>query len=177
MGARKSDSEARSQDSLNNSSGRSNSHQRDRTTNLTIEDVDNELVQDWMTHNPVTIGSNASLIDAYWAMAEYNIRRLPVIDDGVLVGIITLTDLRSGAPPLAIRERTILLSETLSEQPVLQLMTSNPMTIEPTARLVEAARKMLDNKISALPVVEDDQVIGIITESDIFRVMVELCPI
>lgn len=176
MRARKDHAEARILNHLDDSSEPSNSVQQDRTTSLTIEDVDNELVQDWMTRNPVTIESRASLFDAYWLMAEHSIRRLPVVDNGVLVGIITLNDMRSYTSPLAIIESAILLSETLSELSVLQLMTSNPKTIGPTARLVEAACMMLDNKISALPVVEADQVIGIITESDIFRVMVELCP-
>jgi acetoin utilization protein AcuB len=167
-------------EALRDISGRSpesnRNDQPDRPTSLSIEDVDNELVQDWMTHDPVSIESSASLFDAYWLMAEYSIRRLPVIDDGILIGIVTLNDLRSYSPPLTIIESDILLSETLSEIPVLQLMTSDPKTIGPRARLVEAACMMLDNKISALPVVEDDQVIGIITESDIFRAMVELCP-
>jgi CBS domain-containing protein len=124
-----------------------------------IEDVDNELVQDWMSHDPITIESCASLYDAYWLMDEHSIRRLPVMEDGLLVGNITLNDLRSYSPPLAIIESAVLLSETLSEGSVLQLMTSHPKTIEPTARLLEAACMMLDNRISALPFVAEEQVI------------------
>jgi acetoin utilization protein AcuB len=135
------------------------------------------LVRDWMTAEVITVSSNCTLPDAYWLMLEHAIRRLPVVDDGVLVGVVTLEDLRH--PNLAsiggfIAGLDIIhINENLSRLPVRQLMTPDPRTVTPTATVIEAARLMLEHKISTLPVMDGDRLVGIITESDIFRAFVE----
>ena len=128
-------------------------------------------VSDWMTANPITIAAKANLTDAYKLMKGHRIRRLPVLDDnGKLVGIVTIGDIREAhsfdpAHP------------EFSHVRVEQVMTIDPITIAPSANIREAALLMLQHKIGGLPVVEDKQVVGIITESDIFLVLaVELQP-
>jgi len=130
-------------------------------------------VKDWMTSEVITVESSCPLPEAYWLMIENKIRRLPVVDDGTLVGIVALENLRR-VNPISIAGLDILhINEMLAKLPIRQLMTENPITISPTASLIEAARKMLQHKISALPVLEGSELVGIITESDIFRAFVQ----
>ncbi len=110
--------------------------------------MNKNLVRDWMRANPITIGPKTTLYEAYKLMTEQRIRRLPVMQDERLVGVVTLGDLRE------------------------------IITIAPDAPLRKAAKLMLEYKIGGLPVVENERVVGIITESDIFRVLVrELDPL
>ena len=131
------------------------------------------LVKDWMTSDPIMVTSNEKLPDAYWRMINNKIRRLLVVDDGVLVGIVTLEDLRRAEPSITFGLDLVRISDVLSKLPVRHVMSKNPKTIDPNEPLIKAAKLMLANKISALPVVEMDKPVGIITESDIFRALVE----
>lgn len=131
------------------------------------------LVKDWMTSDPIMVTSNEKLPDAYWRMINNKIRRLLVVDDDVLVGIVTLEDLRRAEPSITFGLDMVRISDVLSNLPVRRIMSKNPKTIVPNAPLIDAARLMLENKISALPVLDMDKPVGIITESDIFRAMVE----
>jgi acetoin utilization protein AcuB len=107
-------------------------------------------------------------------MIDNKVRRLPVMDDEHLVGIVTLEDLRRAEPPTGIGLDLVKITDMLSKMTVRQVMTQNPKTIAPDAPLIEAARMMLEHEVSTLPVMEDSQLVGIITESDIFRAFVEL---
>jgi acetoin utilization protein AcuB len=132
------------------------------------------LVREWMTSKLVTVSQNNPLRDAYWLMIDNKVRRLPVMDKGRLVGIITMEDLRRAEPPTGIGLNLVKITDVLSKMTVRQVMTKDPMTIAPDASLMDAAQTMLDHRISALPVIEDDQLVGIITESDIFRAFVKM---
>jgi acetoin utilization protein AcuB len=133
-----------------------------------------ELVKDWMTSDVVTISPDTTLPDAHRLMDEKSIRRLPVLKDGKLVGIVTRGDVRgaepSGATTLSIWELHYLLAKVK----IKEVMTPNPITISQDATIGEAAQEMLDNRISGLPVVDSGgNVVGIITESDIFGMVVQ----
>ena len=141
-----------------------------------MQDPRDRNVRDWMTPDPVTITSSATLPDAYWLMVNNKIHRLLVVDHGQLVGIVTMEDIRSAIPQRAIPvANPVVVNEMLSQMPVAQLMTKDPITIELTASVAEAAQKMLEHKISTLPVLERGKVVGIITESDLFSVLVDIC--
>jgi len=125
-----------------------------------------------MTPNPVVITPKTSLIDAYTVMCDNEIRRLPVVEQGELVGIITMSDILRSVPNLSEDETdtaTRLLLVTLT---VVDLMTSEPVTILPDDTIQDAAELMLENQVSGIPVLQGDQVVGIITESDIFKLVV-----
>jgi acetoin utilization protein AcuB len=126
-----------------------------------------------MTPDPITISSGADLPEAYWLMINNKIRRLPVVDRGTLVGIITLEDRRLMMPADVIRIDPVRVSDMLSRMPVRRMMTREPKTISVNAPLIEAASQMLERKIGALPVMDGDKLVGIITESDIFRALVK----
>ena len=130
-------------------------------------------VEDWMNSDVITVSGSSTLPDAYWLMLDNDVRRLLVVEDGVLVGIVTLEDLRRMDPIEAAGFDIIRISNMLANLPIRRLMTKNPKTIAPAESLVKAAQLMLRNKISTLPVLDGDELVGIITESDIFRAFVE----
>ncbi|MCP4357964.1 MAG: CBS domain-containing protein [Chloroflexi bacterium] len=133
-----------------------------------------ELVNYWMTRNVITTTTDTNLHEAHRLMTENQIRRLPIVGRGRLVGIVTLGDIRgadaSDATTLSIWELHYLISKVRMKD----VMTHNPIIISPKATIADAAEKMLESKISGLPVVDDDhRLVGIITESDIFRLVVQ----
>jgi acetoin utilization protein AcuB len=129
------------------------------------------LVRDYMSQPPIVISPKTPISEALRMMRERGIRRFPVVDlGGRLVGIVSDKDLLHAEPSpatsLSIWEITYLLGRITVEQ----VMTRDVLTVGPTTPLEEAARIMVDRKIGGLPVVEADLVLGVITETDIFRV-------
>lgn len=131
-------------------------------------------VRDVYTRKVIWVTPNSTLPEARKLMDGNDIRRLPVIAGGELVGIITLTDVLRAAPSPATSLSVWEINYLLDKITVAELMTSPVMTVTPETPLHEVARLMLAHKIGGLPVVEDGKVVGMITESDIFRVMVGL---
>ena len=132
------------------------------------------LVRDWMVPNPISISENADLPDAYWLMIKKNVRRLLVVDDDKLVGIITMDDLRPKLLTNVVGMYSERTNNILAQLKINQVMTKNPKTASVDQSLVEAAQKMLAHNISTLPVMDGENLVGIITEKDIFRALVEL---
>lgn len=130
-------------------------------------------VRDWMTEEPVTIAPQLSLYEAYNRMIENDIRRLPVVDRrSNLLGIITLSDVVKTAA--FTRDSSKVESDLLANKnTVAAIMSEAPFTVAPDDTIQEAAELMLDNQVSGLPVVDGARLVGIITESDIFRLVVE----
>jgi len=131
------------------------------------------LVRDWMTPDPVTIEPKVTLPEAQKLMKDRRIRRLPVLQRDRLVGIVTQGDIRGAEPSEA---STLSIFEThylLAKLTVEKIMTWEPVTISPDSSVRQAAQLMLEHKIGGLPVVDNDKLVGIITESDIFRVLVQ----
>ena len=133
-----------------------------------------ELVETWMTEDVVTIPPDMPLPEAHKLMTEEEIRRLPVVDDHrKLVGIVTLGDVREAEPSSATSLSVWELNYLLSKLTVKEIMTKNPVTVRNTATIGEAARTMLERRVSGLPVVDEhNKLMGIITESDIFSMVV-----
>lgn len=131
-------------------------------------------VSDVFTRGAIVVDPNTSAPQARKVMEEHKIRRLPVVDGGKLVGIVTLTDLLKAAPSPATSLSIWELHYLLDRVKVSEIMTKDVVTTTPDADLREVARVMADRKIGGLPVVEDGQVVGMITESDVFRALVKL---
>ncbi|HKY79278.1 MAG TPA: CBS domain-containing protein [Anaerolineales bacterium] len=136
--------------------------------------MQNERVRDWMTSEVVMISPNQTLPEAHALMKGHKIRRLPVVDGGELIGILTLGDLREASPSDATSLSVFEMNYLLGRLPVSKIMTRDPLTVSPASGLIEAAKLMLHHKIGGLPVMEGDELVGIITESDIFRAYVHL---
>ncbi len=126
--------------------------------------MEKRLVVDWMTHNPVIVLPSTPLPDAYALMQERRVRRLPVMDGGRLVGIVTLGDLRQANATVDNPEAAKMRVELV--------MTENVVTVTPQTPLREAAKLMVKHKVSGLPVMDGPKLVGIITESDIFRALI-----
>jgi acetoin utilization protein AcuB len=132
------------------------------------------LVHERMTANPIVIHPKTSYSDASRLMHEKKIRRLPVVDQhGYLVGIMTEKDLLYASPSPATSLSRHEIGYLLSEMPVEEVMTRQVITVQEECPLEEAARIMVDHKIGGLPVMSGRQLVGLITETDIFRVMME----
>jgi acetoin utilization protein AcuB len=132
------------------------------------------LVELVMTRNPAVISPDDSLQVAIERMRERDCRRLPVIENGKLIGIVTDRDLRRATnSPFVMQERWY--NEFILHQvPVRACMSRDPQTVSPSTPLVEAARLMRDRKIGGLPVVEGDNLVGIVTETDLFRYLIQI---
>lgn len=135
----------------------------------------NGMVRNWMSSPVVTVSPETHLSEARKIISEKNIRALPVVIDGKLVGIIT----RRGLLRL---DLSLLDNHSFHAEPIQademigQVMTKNPITIAPDAVIPKAARIMLENKITALPVLENGKLIGILTNSDLMRFIIAETP-
>jgi len=126
-------------------------------------------IKDVMTKNPITADSETLVLDAQRIMKENNIRRLPIVDKGKLVGIITKHDLLEASPSPATSLSVHELNYLLSKMKVKEIMKKNPITLTPDTPFEEALKIGQDRKIGSFPVVENGKLVGIATESDIIR--------
>jgi len=127
-----------------------------------------------MSKPVIIISPDMPITEALSLMKKEHIRRTPVAKNGKLVGIVSDKDLLNASPSpvttLSIWEMNYLLSKIT----IAEVMTKNVMTIDENTPIEQAARIMADNKIGGLPVVRDGNVVGIITETDLFKVFLEL---
>ncbi|HKZ69022.1 MAG TPA: CBS domain-containing protein [Anaerolineales bacterium] len=133
-----------------------------------------ELVKDWMTPDPVCATTHTSLPDALQMMQERRIRRLPVVDHDKLMGIVTRGDLRGAQPSEATSLSIYEVNYLLGRLTLDRIMSKNIVTVTPGTTIGDAARLMLKHKIAGLPVVEGGRIVGILTESDVFRMVVTM---
>lgn len=132
-------------------------------------------VKDRMTPNPVTVTDDSSFENALHLMKEKKIRRLPIVTkDGRLVGIVVQKDLFSASPSQATSLSVFEVHYLLSKLKMKDVMTKRVVTVGDDCPLEEAARIMVDYKIGCLPIVKEDKLVGIITETDIFKTFVEI---
>ena len=131
-------------------------------------------VELWMKTDVVTISSHESIADARQLFSDYKIRRLPVVRDGLLVGIVTPGDIEKAMPSIldadSMDESEFLATNTIIET----VMTASPITVAPNASLIEAVEKMRRNKIDGMPVVAEDRLVGIISITNILDAFLDI---
>jgi acetoin utilization protein AcuB len=128
----------------------------------------------WMSKRVFTTKPDSCLIDAFELMRDHRIRHVPVLDDEKLVGIVSDRDVRSSLPSRhALQRGTASLGDTLLGAKVSQVMSSMPITIGSHASVREAAQLMCRHKIGALPVVDSESLVGIISAEDILWAIAE----
>ncbi len=133
------------------------------------------FVGERMTHPVITIHPNLPIQEALQMMHTDHIRRLPVIGSrGELLGIVTEKDLLNASPSEATSLSVWELNYLLSKITIERVMVRNVVTVTENTPLEEAARIMADHKIGSLPVVRNGQLVGIITETDLFKVFLEM---
>ena len=125
-------------------------------------------VRDIMTTNVVTIPSSISIADTKRIMEAHRIRRLPVVDKGKLVGIVTDRRLESVSPSKATSLTVWELSYLLDKTTVKEIMERDVITVSPDMSVEESLAVAQGNKVGALVVVEDGRVVGIVTTNDFF---------
>jgi CBS domain-containing protein len=125
-----------------------------------------------MSTPPIIVAPTTTLSEAERIMQHRQVRRLPVVEHGRLIGIITWGDLRAAQPSAATTLSVYEWRALLERATVAACMTRDPITIPPDATVLAAARLMLDRKIGGLPVVAAERVVGMITESDLFRLLI-----
>ena len=132
-----------------------------------------KLVADHMTRSPATIRPEASLREAAALLRDRRIRHLPVLSGGKLCGIVSDRDVK-GAVPVPIGDALTSDLSQAYDRPVFEFMTTDVITVGPGDSIMDAARLMRRHKISGLPVVYDDRLVGILTENDLLDAFISI---
>ena len=131
-------------------------------------------VKDYMTTDLITIVPTTTVTEAQDLLRQHDINRLPVMKDGKLVGLVTKDSINRNLPSnvtsLSKNEINYLLEKTTAED----IMVKKLLTLTPDTLLDQAASKMADNNLGVLVVLEDDKLVGIITDKDIFKAFVDI---
>ena len=130
-------------------------------------------VRDCMSVDPATVGPKDSLQKVVSLLRRRDIRSVPVVENGRLIGIVTDRDVRQVAPAYPLFRDEDEIHRYTENLTVTAAMTADPMTIAPDAPLVEAAKVLETYRISSMPVVDDRRLVGMLTVTDVLRVFVE----
>jgi CBS domain-containing protein len=130
------------------------------------------LVSDYMTPDPIVVEPEESLMGALEIIRLRGVRRLPVTVGGMLVGLLTEGDLKR-AEPSTLTDSESDFNRVMEETPIARIMIQNPVTTTADAPLLEAAEILLNTKYGALPVVGGGRVVGILTDNDLIRALVD----
>ncbi len=130
------------------------------------------LVREWMTKDPQTVSATTPVIEAMQRLREGGFRRLPVVREGRLVGIVTDRDLKEATPSKATTLSIYELNYLLSKLLVKDVMVASVITVGPDDPIERAALLMEEHRVSGLPVIEDGHLIGILTITDLLRAFV-----
>ena len=126
-------------------------------------------IWDVMQHSVISASPNTSLALAWQLMEDHHIRHLPVVSETQLVGVITDRDIRNAYPSATTSLSQAEIAYHLGTTPVESCMSQDLMTIGPEADLRQGAQRILESPLSCLPVVEHNQLVGILTETDLLR--------
>jgi acetoin utilization protein AcuB len=133
------------------------------------------LVRERMSRNPHTVQADTPIEEALKRMREYDIRHLPVLDkSGKLIGIVSDRDLLYASPSPATSLSIYEMNYLLSKLTAGEVMTKEVITVTEDTPVEDAAQIMTDHKFGGLPVMHGDQLVGIITETDLFKLFLEL---
>jgi CBS domain-containing protein len=130
-------------------------------------------VRDIMTRDPIILGRNDTLDLAEDIMNLRRIRHMPVVDEGSIVGIVSQRDLFRSALVTALGFGRKTQTAVIKTIKIKEIMTEHVITISPDVSVKEAARVMIDKKIGCLPVVDGENLVGLLTETDILRYFAE----
>jgi len=132
------------------------------------------LVGTRMSHPVITMSPDLPIVDALNLMKRERIRRAPVVKEGHMIGIVSDKDLLNASASPTTSLSVWELNYLLSKITVKEVMTKEVLSVKENTPIEEAARIMADNKIGGLPVTRGEDVVGIITETDLFKIFLEL---
>ena len=129
-----------------------------------------DLVRDWMTTPVVLMRETTTLPEARELLRQHSVRRIPVVDQhGALVGIVTEGDINRVSDTASKDVREYNLYYRIHDLPIHEIMTREVQTVAPETPLAAVAQLLIDNHFGGVPVVQGSEVIGMITEVDLFR--------
>lgn len=131
------------------------------------------FVKDCMITSPVTIPKSTPILEALEKMKKLKVRQLPITEKGHLVGLVTERELLTVTPSPATTLSVFEMNYLLSKMVVSEVMVKDPITVSPETTIEEAALVMRENKSNCLLVMEMDELVGIITQTDIFDAFIE----
>ena len=132
------------------------------------------LVRDIMTTDVSTLLADEVLLDATLVLARAGLRHIPVMSGDQLVGIVTATDVKHYTPSILSGIPAEEYNRLMATTPISKIMTRNPITIEPDKTIFEAAQLLYDRRIGCLPVVENGSLKGIVTTTDMLKVLLQV---
>lgn len=133
------------------------------------------LVRDWMTRDPITVTPDTPVLDALKILGERGFRRLPVMENGKLIGITTRKNLKDAMPSKATTLSVWELNYLLAKLTVAEMMSRPVITAAENEYMEDAALRMQEHKVGGLPVLSDSgKLVGIITVSDVLRAFTEV---
>jgi CBS domain-containing protein len=133
----------------------------------------NLMVRDAMTRDPFVLEPEDSLTKAVDLMRLHGMRRVPVVLAGLLVGLLAEGDVKRAQPSI-LTDSQDEFQRVMDETPISRIMIQNPVTVSPDAPLVDAAQTLHNSKFGALPVLRDGRLVGILTDNDILRCLVDV---
>lgn len=128
-------------------------------------------VRDYMTADPQTLDIKSTLLDAVLMLRRVELRHIPILENGRLVGILTDRDVARFAPSMLMGLSPQDYNRVFEDTPVAKVMTRNLYRTTPEAPLAEAVNLLYNHKLGCLPVLEGDRLVGIITVSDMLRAL------
>lgn len=132
------------------------------------------LVRDFMTTDLTTLQEDETLLDAALIFARSTLRHIPIVRNNKLVGIVTERDLKHYAPSILSGIPAEQYNQLMETTPLSKIMTRDLVTIRPERSLFDAAQTLYDRRIGCLPVVADGELKGIITTTDMLKLLVHL---
>jgi len=133
-------------------------------------------VRQWMTMNPITMEEDASVIEAIHIMREHNVRRIPVMNKGRFVGLVTERMIKEYTPSKATALDTWEIHYLLSKTPVKEAMNPKPFTVTPETDLTAAAQLIHDNKLNGICVLDNaGNLVGVLTTTNIIEALIAIC--
>jgi len=130
-------------------------------------------VGEYMTRDPVTVSEETSMKEAMLLLRTHHIRHLPVATGTLLVGLVSDRDIRRAAPSLLSGIDETDYENVLADTPVARIMTREPFTVSETTPLADAVGVLVEKKFGSLPVVDGREIVGIFTEIDALKVLLD----
>jgi acetoin utilization protein AcuB len=131
-------------------------------------------VRDYMTPDPQTLDAQSTLLDAVLMMRRSELRHIPILEDGRVVGILSDRDVARFAPSILVTHTAQDYNRVFEETPIAKVMSRKLVHTTPDAKLAEAVHVIYSQKLGCLPVLESDRLVGIITVTDMLRALHEL---
>jgi acetoin utilization protein AcuB len=132
------------------------------------------LVQDYMTTEVTSLQESDTLLDAAMVFVRSSFRHLPVLQGKKVVGIITERDVKQFAPSLLSGTTAEEYNAIMETTPISRVMTKNPMTLRPDQPIFEAARMLHQRRVGCMPVVENGELVGIVTTTDLLGLLMKM---